>query len=105
MARIYISHRTQETKKMDDDTWQWEECEEEKCLQCGKMHDSLWIIHRVLADTFGHFACFRINGDVHVIDASLPHRVEKIPRKAVRVGPEDFARLWHMNTGSHVFGS
>jgi hypothetical protein len=62
MARIYISHRTQETKQLEGGNWQWEKCEEEKCLQCGKMHDSLWIIHRVLADTFGHFACFRING-------------------------------------------
>jgi len=104
MARIYLSHRTQETKQLNDIDWQWEKCEEEQCQQCGKMHDSIWTIQRVLADTFGHFACFRINGEINVIDASLPHRVDRIPRDAKRIEPEEFSRVWHLSTGSHVFG-
>lgn len=104
-ARIYLSHRIQETKQLENGEWQWEKCEEMECPRCGKMHDSLWTIRRVLVDTMGHFPVFRINGEEHVPDMSLPHHVDRLPRDAKKIESEEFARLWHMNTGSHTFGA
>ena len=50
---------------------------------------------------WGHFGTASINGTVQVLDASLPHRVARVPRDAV---PEIMESYWHDDNESHVFG-
>lgn len=80
------------------------DCEREVCPQCGREHDALWAVRRVPVGTLGHFVVFRLNGAAIVPDASVPHTVDRLPRDARRVAPDDAARLWHDDSGSHVFG-
>lgn len=75
------------------------------CPQCGKPHDRLWIVRRALADTFGHFPVYRLNGAEHVIDSSLPHTIDKLPRDAVAVPPSIAAQVWHATSASHGFAA
>jgi hypothetical protein len=95
MARIYVS-LLRPGSALD--------CVEGTCADCGRLHDKVWRIRRSLADTFGHFAVFRINGEQVPVDASLPHRVDRLPRGAEALSPAESARLWHDDNESHVFG-
>lgn len=80
------------------------DCVTAACVSCGRDHDAIWTIERVLADTFGHFPVFRINGEMEVVDGSLPHKVEVLPRDARPVDPTKAAAVWHDTSGSHTFG-
>lgn len=53
---------------------------------------------------WGHFATAVINRRSEVIDASLPHRVTKLPPDAKVLPPEEVERMWHEDNESHVFG-
>ena len=79
----------------------WGPSEDFKCPRCGGKHAKLWTIKRVLADTFGHFPVFRINGEEHLVDGTLPHPVERLPQDAKEVDIEIAAEAWH-STG-HYF--
>lgn len=67
-------------------------------------HAQLWVIQRVLADTFGHFPVFRINGERRVIDVSLPTNLVRIPRDARKLSPIETHNVWMDDNESHVFG-
>jgi len=66
--------------------------------------ETLYVIKRKLRGTFGHFPVFRINGEDHVPDMSLPMAIDRLPRDAVRLTPAQSARLWHSTNPSHTFG-
>lgn len=96
MARIFLSRTVAPY-----------ECETELCPVAGckyGTHERLWIINRVLADTFGHFPVFNINGEKVPVDGSLPHKVVVLPRDATVVSPEKAHAFWTDESGSHVFG-
>ncbi len=63
----------------------------------------LWEIERK-PKPWGHFATVTINGESHVIDASLPHKVDQLPRDAKQVEADLAERYWHEDNESHVFG-
>lgn len=72
------------------------------CPKCGKMHSKLWTVKRKMADTFGHFPVFRLNGKLTVVDGTLPHTVERLPTDAIELSDERCTELWHKN--GHYFG-
>ena len=69
-----------------------------------RKHDRLWVIWRAPHSQFGHFMCFKINAEVHVIDASVPTHLDKIPNGAVEVPQPLAEKIWHCQCGSHIFG-
>jgi hypothetical protein len=98
MATIYL----QLSSAPDEDKYLvWEE----RCPTCGRDHPSLWAIERKLKDVFGHFPVFRINGEDHVPDTSLPMRIDRIPRDAIRLTNAQFAAIWHDESDDHTFGA
>jgi len=72
--------------------------------ETGGQMETLYVIKRKLRGTFGHFPVFRINGEDHVPDMSLPMAIDRLPRDAVRLTPAQSARLWHSTNPSHTFG-
>lgn len=76
-------------------------CIAPECL--GGHKARLWVVSRQ-AEAWGHFAVVSLNGEKRVIDASLPTKVDKIPRGAKQLLPEAVARCWHWDNESHVFG-
>ena len=76
----------------------------EPCARCGRPHDCLWTVRRALADTFGPWPCYRLNGSTTVVDPSLPHTVRRLPRDAEPVPADVAAALWHDDNESHTFG-
>ena len=103
---IYLAHITKPfTHNSETGACSWEEREQMHCIQCGKDHDALWTITRVPVAPFGHFIVYRLNGEKIVPDMSVPYGTEKIPRDAIKIeSPQEFARVWHLQTGSHTFG-
>lgn len=72
------------------------------CPECGKEHPDLFMIVRKVSKPFGHFMAFHINGEWQVVDPTLPHTVNKVPRDAIRV-PDDIAGAsWH-GTGHYMY--
>lgn len=55
-------------------------------------------------EAFGHFAVVNLNGEKSVIDVSLPHEVDKLPRDAKQIDPEIAEQYWHDESGNHTFG-
>jgi hypothetical protein len=53
---------------------------------------------------WGHFATALINGERQVIDGSLPHEVDRVPRGARELPAATVASYWHDDNESHVFG-
>jgi hypothetical protein len=74
------------------------------CTTCGKSHDKVWAVQRRPAGQMGHFMIFRINGAEHSWDASLPQAFPELPWDAVELPDELVSRMWHDESGSHVFG-
>lgn len=64
------------------------------CIQCGKVHDQVWTIRRVLADTMGPWGIFRINGKYSTL-GSITTNVDRLPRDAVKLDPTLLAHFWH----------
>lgn len=96
MGRIFISLQR-------PGSTEWRDCVTEQCIACGRDHDKVWSIERKL-EPWGHFATATINGQSVVIDASLPHVVDRVPRDARTLTPSQLARIWHEDNESHVFG-
>ena len=99
MARIFLSRTIGDPSKY--------ECEKAACPVPGckyGSHERVWVIQRVLADTFGHFPVFNINGEKVPVDGSLPHKVATLPRDAQLVSPELTHAFWVDPSGSHTFG-
>lgn len=71
---------------------------------CTKTHPRVYVICRVAADQMGHFMVFRVSGQEHPWDASLPGHFETMPRDAVEIPDELAQKMWHCTCGSHVFG-
>jgi hypothetical protein len=63
----------------------------------------LWTIKRRVTP-WGHFVVASINASKHVIDGSLPTELDSIPRDAKPVPADLVERIWHDQSGSHVFG-
>jgi hypothetical protein len=76
----------------------------EPCPQCGKEHEILYVVYRVLVDTLGNFPVFRVNGSELVVDTSLPTGVLSVPADAERLDPEEAAKAWHASGDFHEFG-
>jgi hypothetical protein len=67
-------------------------------------HYRFWVIQRRPAGQMGHFMVFRINGEEHVIDASVPTHLDRLPRDAVEITGDLYENILHATTGSHVWG-
>jgi len=65
------------------------------CTKCGKNHEQLYIAFRKPAGMWGHWVVFRYNGEEHVPDLSIPIAVDRIPRGARKLSPEENAEVWH----------
>lgn len=77
----------------------WKEVDAEEAVRFerdGKVSlvPPLYRIFRKPVGMFGCWVTFRYNGDVHAPDLSVPIRVEKLPRDAVRLTDEEAARYW-----------
>lgn len=67
-------------------------------------HARFWAIQRAPRGQFGQFMCFSINNEIHVIDASVPTHVGKLPRDAVEITGELREKILHCKCGSHTWG-
>lgn len=65
------------------------------CTKCGKKHEVLYKMSRRPVDMLGCWVRFRYNGALHAPDLSIPLRVTKLPRGAVRVTDEAASVYWH----------
>ena len=96
MTTVYLSLITGNGSSYD--------CVTETCIVDGREHDKLWTVRRVARDSGLAWPFIVLNGERKLLEGSLPNRVDKLPRDAVEVTPEDAARLWHEDNESHVFG-
>lgn len=71
--------------------------EDYQCSQCGKMHHVLYVITRKQGKQWGHFIGYAINGNWQIVDLTLPHEVDRIPRDAIRVPDYIADATWHSN--------
>lgn len=68
----------------------------ELCPTCGREHDALWTVRRVIADTLGPWNVYRIAGGAWTFPGGgLPLTLDRLPRDAVRLAPESMAAFWH----------
>lgn len=65
------------------------------CPQCGRQHEQLYRVWRKPAGMLGCWVVFRYNGKEHVPDLSCPLGVDKLPRGAEKLSPQDNAIAWH----------
>lgn len=63
-------------------------------------HPVLYTFWRKPCDQMGAWTGFRYNGEVHFPDMSIPVRIQKLPRDAVRVGDQAALRYW-LDNGEH----
>lgn len=80
------------------------ECVTETCIVDGREHDKLWTVQRKPFGTGLYWNGINLNGEKVLIEGSLPNRVDRLPRDAKPVSPENAARVWHEDNESHVFG-
>lgn len=65
-------------------------------LGCGRTHDAVWTIARVVADTLGPWNVYRVNGEGHTLPGGgLPMTLDKLPRDARRLDAAAAAAFWH----------
>lgn len=65
--------------------------EKEQCPQCGKEHEKLYGFWRKPVGMMGQWVVFRINGEEHVPDLSIPIQLHKMPKDAKPLP----ITLWH----------
>lgn len=80
------------------------DCKQAECVNCGRSHDRLWLIYRRAYDSGLYWPFVNLNGSRHLLDATLPTTVDRLPRDARPVDPAESARLWHEDNESHTFG-
>lgn len=65
------------------------------CSDCGRKHAQLYRFYRKPRGMFGCWVVFHWAGEDHVPDLSCPMDLEKLPRDAKRLSPEENAIAWH----------
>lgn len=72
------------------------DCVAMTCTQCGRSHDALWTVRRVIADTLGPWAVYRIAGESWTFPGGgLPLTLARLPRDAEPVDSAAHAAFWH----------
>lgn len=100
MAYLYLQHVLQpfDVLSVNPEVVTQERITEDfTCRKCGQSHSVLYWIERKVGKQFGHYMAFMINGEWDVIDPTLPHDVEKLPRDAKKVRQEIAENSWHNN--------
>jgi hypothetical protein len=66
-----------------------------KCTKCNGSHSQLYILWRKPVGMCGCWVVFRYNGEEHVPDLSCPFGIDKLPRDAIKLSPEQNSEEWH----------
>lgn len=91
---VYLTHKVYPMPSLPG-YYENVELESVACVQCGKGHPQLYRFFRKPAGTFGCWVVFRYNGEEHVPDLSCPMNIEKLPRDAQKLTPDENAAVWH----------
>lgn len=83
---------------------QWDEChqfckpqegESVPCSICGESHPQIYVAWRKPKGMFGHWVIFQYNGEKQVPDLSIPIEVDRLPRDAQPLSPDENSQSWH----------